>query len=98
MTKRGLVLCICLLCCFSVFSQSRDLDFFIGNGIKNSPLLTDYQNQIDANTIDSALLKATYRPQVNAVSNNAIAPVTKGWGYDEAITNGKNVSALVGVN
>jgi len=66
--------------------------------LSNSPLLKDYQNQVAINGIDSERIRATYLPQVTGNSYNSYAPVIKGYGYDNAITNGANVSALVGVN
>jgi hypothetical protein len=41
---------------------------------------------------------AAYKPQVTGSTFNSYAPVIKGWGYDNAITNGANFNALVGVN
>lgn len=41
---------------------------------------------------------AQYRPQVTASSINAYAPVIHGWGYDNAITNGGQLSGIVNVS
>jgi outer membrane protein TolC len=98
MGKRYCVLWALTLWHITCFAQNKDLDFYLGNGLNNSPLLHDYQNQLNANTVDSALIRASYRPQVDARTYNTYAPVTKGWGYDEAITNGKNISAVIGVS
>lgn len=78
--------------------QQKNLDYFIQQGLDNSPLLKDYQNQVQINRVDSQRIRATYKPQVTGTSNNAYAPVIKGYGYDGAITNGGQLSALVGVN
>ncbi|MFL5810816.1 MAG: TolC family protein [Flavisolibacter sp.] len=78
--------------------QTRDLNFFIEQARQNSPALKDYENQILSNRIDSQLLKASLRTQVNFLSTNSYAPIIKGWGYDPAITNIANVSALVQAN
>ena len=75
--------------------QTRSLPYYIGLARVNSPLLKGFQNQILANKTDSLILLASLRPQVNFVSNNAYAPVINGWGYDNAITNGANISGLV---
>lgn len=79
-------------------AQVNSLDQYVSTAITNSPLLNDYYNQSKLNAIDSLKLLAAYKPQVNAVSNNMYAPSIKGWGYDAAITNGGNYSALIGVN
>jgi outer membrane protein TolC len=79
-------------------AQQNTLDYFLSSALSNSPLLKDYRNQILSASTDSALIRATFRPQVNAISNNSYAPVIRGFGYDGAITNGANVTALVGIN
>ncbi len=53
------------------------------------------QNQIQLNTVDSLILTAQRKPQVNGLGLVMIAPVLNGWGYDEAITNGGAYSAMV---
>ncbi|SEW39989.1 TolC family protein [Chitinophaga arvensicola] len=86
-----------LLLFFSVqvFAQERNLSYYLEQGKQNSPLLKDYQNQLLAAKIDSQRLRAAYGTQVNGVSNNTYAPLIHGIGYDNAITNGGQVSALV---
>lgn len=74
---------------------SRDLSYFLDQAKHNSPLLKDYQNQIRSNQVDSARIRAGYRAQINGVSTNLYAPTYKGWGYDEAITNGADFNELV---
>jgi outer membrane protein TolC len=87
-----------LLIIFSLDSNAqKNLDYYIQYALKNSPLLKEYQNQVALGRIDSMRMKAGLGFQVSAVSNNLYAPVIKGWGYDNAITNGANVSALVSV-
>jgi len=94
--------CIFLIFCAGImsrcFGQARGLDFFIAQATINSPLIRDFQNQIRINQFDSLLILAAQRPQVSFASIDSYAPVIKGFGYDQAITNGANVSALVGVS
>jgi outer membrane protein TolC len=47
---------------------------------------------------DSILAKLNFGPQFNIISNNSYAPVISGWGYDEIITNLRNVNALATVS
>ncbi len=82
----------------SLNAQQRNLDYFINQGLQNSPLLKDYQFQIQGNKIDSQRLKAGYGPQVNGTSTGSYSPVVKGWGYDGAISNLHTYNALVGVS
>jgi outer membrane protein TolC len=80
------------------FSQKSTLDFYIQQALGNSPLMKDYQNQIQSNLVDSLRIKATYKPQVTGNSSDSYFPVINGFGYDGVITNGSQVSALVTVN
>jgi outer membrane protein TolC len=79
-------------------AQKNTLDFYLTEAIRNSPLLKDYQSQIESNSIDSQRIRAQYHPQVTASSINSIAPVINGFGYDQAITNGGQLSGIVNVN
>ena len=81
----------------NLFSQQKNLDFFLEQGINNSPLVKQNNNNILLNRIDSLRILATYKPQVNAISNNYFAPVVNGYGYDEAITNKNNIGEQVSV-
>ena len=77
-------------------AQSKSLDFFIAQGIQNSPLLKENANNILLNRIDSLRIRAFYKPQINGVSNNYFAPTVKGYGYDEVITNLRVFNEQVG--
>lgn len=88
--------CLCFSC--FLFAQDKNLDYYLNAGLNSSPLLKDYQNQISANNFDNEKIKAGYKPQVTASSTNSYAPVSRGWGYDEAITNGKNINAVIRIN
>lgn len=79
-------------------AQNHDLEYYLTNARINSPLLKDYKNQISANQLDSQILRASYRIQVNGISNDSYAPVINGVGYDNLITNGGQLSALVQAN
>ena len=74
-------------------NQSRNLEFYLKEGIQNSPLLNDYRNQIHSADADSLLIRAAKKPLVEAKSQIQIAP-----GYDVAITNGGNYMAIMGVS
>ena len=91
-----------LLCCTALFlnspAQQNNLDYFVNQAIANSPLLKDFQNQILSFSLDSQIIRAALKLQVNGISNNSYAPIIKGYGYDEVITNGQQVSALAQVS
>jgi outer membrane protein TolC len=79
------------------YSQNRTLDYYISTGLKNSPLLNDYNNQLQSGSLDSLLALAAFKPQVNVASQAMYAPAGSNIGYDEAITNGGNYAATIGV-
>jgi outer membrane protein TolC len=76
----------------------KTLDYYINSGIQSSPLLKDYQFQVQNNRIDSQRLRANFRPLVNGSTAGTYAPVVKTWGYDGAITNIHTYNALVSVS
>jgi outer membrane protein TolC len=78
--------------------KAQTLNDYISTGLKNSPLLKDYTNQVRSGQVDSSLVSATFKPQVNLTSQVLLAPAAKNFGYDEAITNGGNFSGLVSAN
>ncbi len=93
--RRKKILAIVLSLTFSGFADAQPLDYYLKRGIENSPLLKEFNNQLLSGALDSLLTDATYKPQINQVSQALYAPVGKNLGYDEAITNGGNFSALV---
>ena len=95
--KRTLLLALILLSIGNLRAQQVDLQYFIDKALSNSPLLKDIMNRQRAIEIDSMRIRAGFGPQVNAVSNNYYAPVIKGWGYDEVVTDKANISAQVSV-
>ncbi|MEO6133453.1 MAG: TolC family protein [Saprospiraceae bacterium] len=91
---------ICCFICISaqfVFAQN-ELKYYLENARQNSPLLKDYQYQMLSNAIDSQRIKATYLPQVNAAFAGTYAPVIRGWGYDEALSNLHTLNAMITVS
>ena len=92
--NRFLFLVFLLLPIYSI-GQDKTLDYYISSAVNNSPLLNDYRNQLLANHIDSQLLKASGSIQIHGNGNSYYAPVRNGYGYDEAITNGAQLQALI---
>lgn len=79
-------------------AQIKDLSYFIDNSINNSPQLLEYRNLLLSNSIDSQLIVAANRYQITGNGNTYYAPIINGYGYDAAITNGQQLSALVAIN
>ena len=77
--------------------DAQTLDNYINIGLKNSPLLYDFNNQKLSAKFDSLLVVASYKPQVNQLTQATHFPGGSGYGYDEAITNGGNYSAVVNI-
>lgn len=97
MVKSFLILILILFVTANSYSQKRTLDFYISTGLKNSPLLNDYNNQLQSVRLDSLLAITAFKPQVNVVSQAMYAPAGTNIGYNEAITNGGNYAATIGV-
>lgn len=76
----------------------RNLKYFYDEALQRSPLMKDLANQQQSIRIDSMRVKAGYKPQVTASSAGMYAPVIHGNGYDEVITNGQALEALLNVN
>jgi outer membrane protein TolC len=96
---RFFILGIGLMMGFTGWAQpGTSLEFYVDQALRNSPLLKDYRNQVAAGQIDSALIRAGYRPQVTGSSVNVWAPTVNGWGYDQAISNGGNFTTVAAVN
>jgi outer membrane protein TolC len=94
----GFMFLIFILPGLSAFSQKNTLAFYLQEAVRNSPLLKDYQSQIESNGIDSQRIRASYKPQVTGSSINSFAPTIQGYGYDRAITNGGQISGIVNVS
>ena len=92
-----LLIFLAVLAMPNLSAQQKDLDYFLGTALQNSPLLADYQNRIKSAQYDSLRFQASRQFQVKAVSNNYYAPVVNGWGLDEAVTDGANLTGLVEV-
>ena len=76
-------------------SQTRNLDYFINFAVENSPLLKENDNQVLINRLDSMILRANYKPQISAGATAIYAPIIKGYGYDEVISNGGEYNTLL---
>jgi len=93
--KRTLIFLLTLICVHTIYAQTKNIEYFIHEGLKNSPLLMAVSSNAERSRLDSLLLKATSGFQVGAVSSNAFAPVVNGWGYDAVKTDIYNISAQV---
>lgn len=91
---------ILLLGCLSLtaFNQTRNLDYYLTEGINNSPLLNDYRNQAFSANSDSLLIKAARKPFIEAKSQLLYSPAYKNFGYDEIVTDGGNYTAVLSVS
>ncbi|WP_084681472.1 TolC family protein [Chryseobacterium soli] len=94
---RGSLLWILFLGFCTLHAQSNTLSHFLTTAQANSPLLNDYNNQVISNRIDSLKLRATYGFIVTGEGTAGYSPNIKGWGYDNALTNGQSLFAGVRV-
>ena len=91
--RRLIILLLILFNSLSGVSQTRSLDYFIDEGLKNSPLLNDLQNQYNSALVDSLIIKAAQRPSVQGRAELLYAPFNDNFGYDEVITDGGTYQA-----
>jgi hypothetical protein len=98
MNKKILIIFLGFIYPLFSFGQNKNLDYFINHSLENDPRLTDIRNLVLSNKIDSELIRAANKLQVSGSGNAYYAPVIGGYGYDEVITNGQQLSALVAVN
>lgn len=96
--RRSILFIAALAVCGNICAQgqTRNLDYYITEGLKNSPLLKDYGYQVLTNRLDSQKVRAGAKPQVNGTGQVYYAPGINGYGYDPAITNGGTYMAVVG--
>ncbi|MEO5673470.1 MAG: TolC family protein [Chitinophagales bacterium] len=78
-------------------SQTHDLNYYLGEGTINSPLIKEYSSQLQRLRIDSLLILAGRKIAVTASGQIMIAPIIDGYGYDEAITNQGQYTAIAGI-
>ena len=82
-----------------IFAHAQNsLNEYIQSALKNSPVFADAKNQASSLGLDSMLIRAAYKPQINFNSTDIYAPTINGFGYDQVNTNGGFYSALVGAN
>jgi outer membrane protein TolC len=98
MHRRCLLILLFSALTIAAYNQKRNLEFYLKEGINNSPLLNDYRNQIRSASADSLMIRAAKKPLVEARSQLLYSPVYHNWGYDEVATNGGNYTAVVGVS
>lgn len=79
------------------YNQTRNLEFYLNQGIQNSPLLNEYRNKIKSSVTDSLLIGAAKKPLIEAKSQLLYSPYYHNFGYDDVITDGGNYTAVVGV-
>ena len=95
---KKLVIFLASFCALPLWAQTSNLEHFLRQGLKNSPLLMEVVSNAERNRLDSLLLKATSGLQIGASTSNSFAPVIKGWGYDAVKTDLYNISAQVAVS
>ncbi len=76
----------------------RTLDFYLGQGLANSPLVAENINSLSLNRLDSLLNVAANKPYVQAIGQVLYAPAGKNYGYDQSTTNGGQYTALIQAN
>lgn len=76
----------------------RTLDYYLEEGLTNSPLLQENANALYLNRLDSLLNVAATKPYVQEIGQFLYAPAGQNWGYDNNTTNGGQYTGIVQVN
>ena len=98
MNKNIIILMFLIISFIGTSAQTQGLDYYLKEGMENSPLLKDFQNQISSSTLDSILVRAAQKPLIEAKSQLQYSPVYKNFGYDEVITDGGNYQLVAGIS
>ncbi|MGY3053810.1 outer membrane protein TolC [Pedobacter sp. UYEF25] len=98
--KATLFMCLLLCCGSKLYAQTPalPLNYFLNQAEQNNPSLADFRNQVRSLKLDSALIYAGTKPQVNANGIGSFAPSIKGYGFDQVITNGQALEGLLQVD
>lgn len=83
---------------FCADAQVKNIDWYVKKSVETTPEVAVYRNRILSNRIDSQLIVAANRFQISGEGNGYYAPIINGYGYDEAITNGQQMSAIIAIN
>lgn len=78
--------------------QTKTIDYYLIKATAASPLLNDYNNQSYNLRLDSLAFLANYGFYVSGEGAASYAPAYKGWGYDNALSNGHPVTAVLRVS
>ncbi len=98
MHKRFILILLFSSITFIAYNQSRSLDFYLQEGLHNSPLLNELRNQISSSVSDSLLIDAGRKPLIEGKSQLLYSPYYKNFGYDDVITDGGNYTGVVGIS
>ena len=79
-------------------TPTKDLNYFLNSAHASSPLLKDLNNQRSSARIDSLIVRATSGFQINVNSTGLYAPVIKGYGFDEVLTNGQALEGYLNLS
>lgn len=78
--------------------SKKTLSDFLISAKANSPVLNDYNNQRYSLKIDGLKMIADYGLKINGIADMMYAPVVKGWGYDNVLSNGQNLTTVIRVS
>ncbi|WP_316831520.1 TolC family protein [Pedobacter aquatilis] len=97
MFKKYLLMLYCCVIGIAVKGQEqrRNLSYFLNQAQNSSPVLKDLKGQKNAAGIDSLIIKATAGVQLTANAAGLYAPIIKGYGYDEVLSNGQSLEGYL---
>jgi outer membrane protein TolC len=93
---KPLVLTLFLLGFISPLAYSQNsLNGFIEKALQSSPLILEQKNNLKLASLDSALFRASHKTHISSQNEGLYYPIINGYGFDEVITNGQQVGALI---
>ena len=91
-----------LLLGFSVQAQDslarQPLNYYLDEGLANSPLLKENSNSLRLNRLDSLINIAVNKPYVQAIGQFLYAPSSPNFGYDQNVVTNQQYTGLVQAN
>ena len=79
-----------------IFSQTKNLNYYVENAVKNSPVIKENTKLISTEALRKELIYSQYKkPHIFGTANYLFAPSFGEVGYDSAVTNGGLYSALI---
>jgi len=93
--KLNSILIILLMLCGGSLQAQPSLDDYLNSAYANNPLLKTGKNAVKSASIDSAMVRSQFGPQIGFQGDASYYPTNGKWGYDVAISNKGMLGSVV---